>query len=84
MKTNRWMRNARKPRATLTIEGSVERIQCSVMELPYRFVDNMGRAFDQYDFTVGPDRRRRGVPLNDRSAEARAFVPRDGGRSLPR
>jgi hypothetical protein len=52
------------------------------MQPAYRFVDDEGREFDLYDFSTGPDRRRRRVALNDRSAEARAFVPLDGGPVL--
>jgi hypothetical protein len=52
------------------------------MEPGHRFVDDDGREYDLYDFITGADFRRRRVPFNDRKAEARAFVPLDGGPVL--
>lgn len=44
---------------------------------PYRFTDSRGRAWDVYDFKIGPDRKRRAVPINHPSSEGRAFVSPD-------
>jgi hypothetical protein len=43
---------------------------------PLRFTDSSGRRWLVYDFRI-VDRRKRAVPMNDASAEARAFVPAD-------
>jgi hypothetical protein len=45
------------------------------------FTDSAGRAWDIYDFRV-VNRRRRKVPLGDYRAEARGFVPVDGGEVM--
>jgi hypothetical protein len=52
------------------------------MQPGYRFVDDAGKEYDVFDFKTGAGHRRRRVPLNHWSAEARAFVPVDGGPVL--
>jgi len=45
---------------------------------PNPYTDAKGRAWHVYDFCVVRDRKR-ALPINDRRAEKRAFVPVGGG-----
>jgi len=48
---------------------------------PFPFTDSAGRAWHVYDFHIVCDRKR-ALPINDRQAERRAFVPVCGGAVL--
>jgi hypothetical protein len=48
---------------------------------PFRFADSSGKQWYIYDFRLVQGRRR-AVPVADSRAEARAFVPSEGGSVL--
>jgi hypothetical protein len=48
---------------------------------PYPWTDAQGRTWHLYDWRT-VEGKKRGLPMGDRRAEARAFVPADGGAVL--